>query len=245
MAGCFALLAVAASIDHWGSAVILVLAAACFVLALWAFDVWQALWRGLSGLFAWTLGLLPPVKRRRTLAARPYPPTTRAGWIRRTIRTHEAEAARNASPLSDEAKLAERLANTADDVEALYDSRRVEEPRLPLLGGGVLAAVTSNPDPNGLEVYRKRTMALYYERYRTAAVTAFDEALAYGVTTPDQRTIIHQPNGTAALRLVPDVLRDAAARLINADGERRSASGAGPVHGAVESRKYRRFGFLL
>jgi hypothetical protein len=110
----------------------------------------------------------------------------------------------------------ERLRAVADQIEALYDARRVEEPR----ESEDLAVRIADPGGHAraLADYRKKTMALYYERHRNEALSAWDDCYPLGYTQGRERErgIIQEPAGTAALRLVPGVLRDMGWKLTGA-----------------------------
>jgi hypothetical protein len=108
---------------------------------------------------------------------------------------------------------ADRLQAVADQVEALYDARRVEEPRQQR---AFYAPIDDNEHLAALEDYRKKTMALYYEHHRADALNAFDACAEFGYTRGRERErgVIQEPPGTAALRLVPGILREMGWKLI-------------------------------
>jgi hypothetical protein len=106
---------------------------------------------------------------------------------------------------------AKRLRKVASEVHDFSDARNVEEPRQ----AGDLAAKIADPgdDYRTLEAYRKKTMAIYYERFRSEALAAFDDGFKLNAVEAEARAIVRQPDGTAALALVPDILRRSADRL--------------------------------
>jgi hypothetical protein len=110
----------------------------------------------------------------------------------------------------------DRLRKAADNLADFLDAREAEEPP-PGLHDPVAVEVArkmGRVEPTPLETYRKRTQSLYFnEKHRTEALAAFDAALPFGYTKPEDRTIIEKPPGPAALRLIPDILRRAADRL--------------------------------
>jgi hypothetical protein len=124
------------------------------------------------------------------------------------------------------AGLADRLQSVADRVEGFVHAREVEEPRRPQpsgLGRGLLSlesemAAAETEHYEALVAYRKKTMALYYEQHRADAVNAFNACAVLGYTRGREResSIIYKPNGTAALALVPGILRDMAWKLTGA-----------------------------
>jgi hypothetical protein len=110
------------------------------------------------------------------------------------------------------AGLADRLQSVADRVEGLLHAREVEEPRRFQPPGVTLPLQFEGEDEHykALAEYRKKTMALYYEQHRADAVNAFNACAVLGYTRGREResSIIYKPNGTAALALVPGILRD-------------------------------------
>jgi hypothetical protein len=112
--------------------------------------------------------------------------------------------------------VAERLQTVADQIEALYHARDVEEPRRFQPPGVTLPLQFEGEDEHyeTLAEYRKKTMALYYERHRADAVNAFDACAEYTRGRERERSIIYKPNGTAAMALVPGILRDMGWKLI-------------------------------
>jgi hypothetical protein len=113
--------------------------------------------------------------------------------------------------------LPERLYKLAREIDAFFQARWVEEPRVPL---DALGNPIEQPDEDErmerLVAYRKKTMALYYEQHQAKAIGACDEATALRAFPSEHRQIIHSPHGTAALKLIPGLLEDSADRLTKA-----------------------------
>jgi ABC-type multidrug transport system fused ATPase/permease subunit len=113
---------------------------------------------------------------------------------------------------SSAAEVAARLQVVAGEIEDFYHEREVEEPRRAQSPGVSLPLQFEREDGHyeALATYRKKTMALYYREHRRAAVAAFDACSAFGYTAgrEQERSIIYKPLGTAALALVPGILRD-------------------------------------
>jgi len=111
-------------------------------------------------------------------------------------------------------EIAANLKAVADRVEDFIDARTAEEPEPPIDRSAYLEEELYEI---GLD-YEKKTMALYYERYRADAVNAFDACHVLGSTQgrEHERSIIYKPNGTDALALVPGILRDMGWKLIGA-----------------------------
>jgi hypothetical protein len=155
---------------------------------------------------------------------------TRAGWVpllfvgaglllfallgQSRVRAARQRRARALDPAVVE--VADRLQAVADQTEALVHAREVEEPRRVQPLGGTLPLQFEGEDEyyDALAKYRKKTMALYYERHRADAVNAFDACAGYTRGRERERSIIYKPNGTAALALVPGILRDMGWKLI-------------------------------
>lgn len=117
-----------------------------------------------------------------------------------------------------EIELGDRLTTAADQIEGLFHAREVEEPRRVQPPGVVLPLQFEGQDEHydALATYRKKTMALYYERHRAEALAAFDACSRLTAGRERERSIIQKPLGTAALALVPGILRDMANRVTGA-----------------------------
>jgi hypothetical protein len=106
--------------------------------------------------------------------------------------------------------LPDRLYKLAGEIDAFFHARWVQEPRPPVGPLGEPIGSFDEKQLEQLEAYRKKTMALYYEQHQANATAICDEALALKAFPAEHRQTVHHPNGTAALRLVPGLLRDAA-----------------------------------
>jgi hypothetical protein len=104
------------------------------------------------------------------------------------------------------------LKAVADRLEGFIDARNVAEPEPPIDPGVYLEEELYEM----LVDYEKKTMALYYESHRADALNAFDacDVLGYTRGRERERSIIYKPDGTAALALVPGILRDMGWKLI-------------------------------